>query len=117
MSLNSYINSEWLVSGGLQPGHLTQTPAEKIIVITVDGRTLTGSLVSCDQVTNLVLVDTTERTIRSVDEEEASREERHGLYLIRGDNVVCVGLVEEELDASIDWTRVRGEVIRSTKNI
>lgn len=85
--------------------------------MTVDGRTLTGNLASCDQVTNLVLVDTVERTIRSVDDDEASSEERHGLYLIRGDNVVCVGLVDEELDASIDWTKVRGEVIRSTKNV
>lgn len=36
--------------------------------------------------------------------------------MIRGDHVVCIGLVDEELDKSIDWTKVRGEVIRSTKN-
>jgi U6 snRNA-associated Sm-like protein LSm8 len=28
-----------------------------------------------------------------------------------------LGLVEEELDASIDWTKVRGEVIGSTKHV
>ena len=35
--------------------------AEKVLIITVDGRTLTGTLISCDQVTNLVLKDTVER--------------------------------------------------------
>jgi U6 snRNA-associated Sm-like protein LSm8 len=90
---------------------------EKILVITVDGRTLTGTLLSCDQVTNLVLQGTTERIIRSQDDGEASSEVPHGLYLIRGDNVVACGLVDEELDASIDWTKVRGEVIGSTKHL
>ncbi|KAG9968869.1 hypothetical protein KCU78_g24124, partial [Aureobasidium melanogenum] len=42
MSLNQYMN-------------------KKILIITVDGRTLIGTLVSCDQVTNLVLKDTVER--------------------------------------------------------
>lgn len=86
-------------------------------MITVDGRTLTGSLLSCDQVTNLVLSDTIERIIRPSDDPEPSSEASHGLYLIRGDNVVLVGLVEEELDASIDWTKVRGDVIGSTKHV
>lgn len=37
--------------------------------------------------------------------------------MVRGDNVVVVGLVDEELDKSIDWTKVRGEVVRDTKNV
>ncbi|KAK5675477.1 snRNP Sm protein [Elasticomyces elasticus] len=97
MSLNSYLN-------------------KKVCIITVDGRTLTGNLVSCDQVTNLVLKDTIERIIRPADDHEPSMEQPHGLYLVRGDNVVICGLVNEELDASIDWTKVRGEVIGSTKH-
>jgi len=90
---------------------------EKVLVITVDGRTLTGTLISCDQVTNLVLKDTIERVIRPQDDEEPSTEQPHGLYLVRGDNVVICGLVNEELDASIDWTKVRGEVVGSTKHV
>lgn len=78
---------------------------------------MTGTLLSCDQVTNLVLSNTIERIIRSQDDDEASSEVEHGLYLIRGDNVVCVGLVDEELDKSINWTKVRGEIIGSTKHI
>jgi len=83
----------------------------------VDGRTLVGTLIACDQVTNLVLKDTIERIIRPQDDEEQSMETPHGLYMIRGDNVVIAGEVDEAMDASIDWTKVRGEVIGSTKHV
>ena len=90
---------------------------EKILVITVDGRTLVGTLVSCDQVTNMVLQGTVERIIRPAEDDEPSTEQPHGLYMIRGDNVVVAGLVDEEMDASIDWNKVRGEVIGTTKHV
>lgn len=90
---------------------------EKICIITVDSRTLVGTLLSCDQMTNLVLADTWERIIRPADDPEPSSEVQHGLYLIRGDNVALCGLVDEELDASIDWSKVRGEVIGTTKHV
>ena len=83
----------------------------------MDGRTLTGTLISCDQVTNLVLKETVERVIRPSDDPEPSSETSHGLYMIRGDNLVVCGLVDEEMDASIDWTKVRGDVIGSTKHV
>jgi U6 snRNA-associated Sm-like protein LSm8 len=38
------------------------------------------------------------------------------LYLIRGDNVALVGLVDEELDESINWEEVRGAVIGGVKH-
>ncbi|EON61060.1 hypothetical protein W97_00271 [Coniosporium apollinis CBS 100218] len=98
MSLNHYLN-------------------KKVLVITADGRTLTGNLLSCDQLTNIVLSDTIERVIRPVDDPEPSSEASHGLYLIRGDNVVCCGLVDEELDASINWREVRGDVLGGTKHV
>jgi len=98
MSLSGYVNKQ-------------------ILVLTADGRTLTGKLVSCDQLTNLVLADTIERVIRPASDPEPSSEAAHGLYLIRGDNVVVCGLVDEEIDASIDWSQVRGEVIGGTKHI
>lgn len=85
-------------------------------MITIDGRILVGELVSFDQLTNLVLRGTVERIIRPAEDEEASSEAPHGLYVVRGDNVVVCGLVDEELDSSIDWTKVRGEAIRSTRH-
>ncbi|KZF22259.1 Sm-like ribonucleo protein [Xylona heveae TC161] len=90
---------------------------KKICVITTDGRTLTGLLLSCDQLTNLVLNETIERVIRPADDEEPSSEVEHGLYLIRGENVAICGLVDEEIDNSINWEQVRGNVIGGVKHI
>ena len=132
MSLHSYLDSKPTLPF---PNHSTQTfksallptkqlptnppplYTEKVLILTVDGRTLTGTLLSCDQVTNLVLKDTIERIIRPADDEEPSMEQPHGLYVVRGDNVVVCGLVNEEVDGSIDWTKVRGEVVGSTKHV
>jgi len=97
MSLQAYIN-------------------KKVLVLTSDSRTLVGTLMSCDQMTNLVLTQTQERIIRPHDDPEPSSEVAHGLYLVRGDNVVIVGLVDEELDESINWTEVRGNVIGGLKH-
>jgi U6 snRNA-associated Sm-like protein LSm8 len=88
-----------------------------VCIITTEGRTLVGNLISYDNTTNLVLSETIERIIRPVEDPEPSSQVEHGLYLIRGDNVVVCGLVDEELDASINWTKVRGEVIGGTKHI
>ncbi|KAK2880077.1 hypothetical protein FQN49_000591 [Arthroderma sp. PD_2] len=89
---------------------------EKILVLTVDGRTLIGTLLSTDQLTNIVLSQTVERIIRTPDDPEPSSEVEHGLYLIRGDNVVICGEVDEEVDEKIDWSKVKGEVVKNTKN-
>ncbi|KAJ5727838.1 small nuclear ribonucleoprotein LSM8 [Penicillium malachiteum] len=97
MSLQSYIN-------------------KKVLILTVDGRTLIGNLISTDQLTNLVLTDTVERIIRTPEDDEPSSEIEHGLYLIRGDNVVLCGGVDENIDGEIDWSKVKGEVIKDTKN-
>lgn len=94
--------------------NLDQT--EKVLILTVDGRTLIGDLLSTDQTTNLVLANTVERIIRTPDDDEPSTEIEHGLYLIRGDNVVICGEIDEKLDGDIDWSKVKGEVIRDTKN-
>ncbi|MCJ1431363.1 hypothetical protein MMC27_000714 [Xylographa pallens] len=89
---------------------------KKVLILTADGRTLIGMLLSCDQLTNLVLGATVERVIRPPDDEEPSVEVSHGLYVIRGENVAVCGLVDEELDASIDWEKVRGSVIGGVRH-
>ncbi|KAF2182477.1 Sm-like ribonucleoprotein [Zopfia rhizophila CBS 207.26] len=97
MALNAYIN-------------------KKVCVITTDGRTLVGTLISCDQTTNLVLQNCVERIIRPPDDPEPSEEAPLGVYIIRGDTVAVCGKVDEALDASIDWSKVRGEAIGGTKH-
>ncbi|KAK5658706.1 hypothetical protein OQA88_1515 [Cercophora sp. LCS_1] len=97
MSLNNYMN-------------------KKVCIITTDGRTLVGTLVASDNTTNLVLSGTTERVIKTVEEGEPSEEVPHGLYVVRGENVCVVGLVDEALDASINWTEVKGVPIGTTKH-
>ncbi|PSS20067.1 hypothetical protein M430DRAFT_34465 [Amorphotheca resinae ATCC 22711] len=89
---------------------------KKVLVVTSDSRTLVGMLLSCDQMTNLVLSQTIERIIRPPDDPEPSSEVAHGLYLIRGDNVAVVGLVDEEVDDSIDWLKVKGAIIGGVKH-
>ncbi|KAI9677006.1 MAG: hypothetical protein M1817_006845 [Caeruleum heppii] len=87
-----------------------------ISILTSDGRTLLGTLSSYDQQTNLVLQNTVERIIRPPRDDEDSHSVEHGLYLVRGDNVAVVGGVDEELDGSIEWGKVRGEVVGGVKH-
>ncbi|OJD13506.1 hypothetical protein AJ78_06053 [Emergomyces pasteurianus Ep9510] len=89
----------------------------KVLILTVDGRTLIGTLLSTDQLTNLVLSQTVERIIRTPDDPEPSSQVEHGLYLIRGDNVVICGEVDEEIDGGIDWAKVKGQMVKGTKNV
>lgn len=121
MSLNPYINSKSnFITSSIQnsaPSVVTNhCRTEKVLILTVDGRTLVGTLLSTDQLTNLALLNTVERIIRTPDDPEPSSQIEHGLYLIRGDNVVVCGEVDEGIDNDIDWTKVRGEVVRGTKN-
>ena len=113
---------------------------ERILIVTADSRILVGSLQAADNQTNLVrtqlasssspcrpsdrkltskqvLKDAVERIIREPDDHEASAEIPLGLYLVRGDNVCTVGLVDEKLDDSITWTEVKGSPIGGVKHI
>ncbi|CAH0049663.1 unnamed protein product [Clonostachys solani] len=90
---------------------------KKVLVVTADSRILVGTLTAADQSTNLVLSNATERIIREPDDDEPSAEIPLGLYLVRGDNVCSVGLVDEKLDESINWTQVKGSVIGGIKHV
>lgn len=99
-----------------RPPILTLSPSEKVCIITTDGRTLVGTLAAYDNTTNLVLQNTIERIIRTPDDAEPSAQVPLGLYLIRGENVCTIGLVDEALDDSINWAEVKGAVIGTTKH-
>lgn len=77
---------------------------------------MVGILECHDHVTNIVLSQTVERIVRGHEDEEASAEVVHGAYILHGSQVVLVGLVDEELDKSIDWTKVKGNLIGTTKH-
>ena len=63
-----------------------------------------------------VLNNAVERIIRTPDDPEPSAQVPLGLYLVRGDNVCSIGLVDEALDDSINWTEVKGSAIGGTKH-
>jgi U6 snRNA-associated Sm-like protein LSm1 len=67
-----------------------------MLVVLRDGRKLHGVLRSYDQFANLVLEDTVERIYHG----NAFAEHWHGLFLIRGENVVLLG--EIDLDQEDD---------------
>lgn len=118
MSLQPYVDSQRYPSKSIL-GLLTKeyhNSIGKVLVVTADGRTLTGTLLSCDQLTNLVLQNTIERVIRPHDDPEDSEEVPHGLYLIRGENVAICGLLDEQTDSAIDWAKVKGSVIGGVKH-
>ena len=71
---------------------------EFIFVLTCDGRTIVGQLMGHDQVQNLILGTAVER-IYSNGEDEAE-EVPLGLYVIRGDNVVLVGELDDESEST-----------------
>ncbi|KAI1434661.1 like-Sm domain-containing protein [Xylaria sp. CBS 124048] len=89
---------------------------KKVLVLTADSRTLVGTLLSSDQQTNLVLGGAIERIIRTPEDPEPSTTVPLGLYIVRGDNVCIVGLVDEELDNSINWDNVKGSAIGGIKH-
>ncbi|KAI3542700.1 LSM domain-containing protein [Colletotrichum abscissum] len=118
---------------------------KKVLIVTSDSRILVGTLEAADQSTNLViplplppsqpslesselhpanthlapqvLSSAQERVIQTPESGEPSVEVPLGLYLVRGDNVCTIGLVDEALDESIDWTQVKGSAIGGTKHV
>lgn len=64
-----------------------------------------------------VLSNALERVIRTPDDLEPSAEVPLGLYIVRGDNVCTVGLVDEQLDDSINWQEVKGSTLGGIKHI
>ncbi|CAG8756579.1 45186_t:CDS:2, partial [Gigaspora margarita] len=65
----------------------------KLLVVLRDGRKLIGVLRSFDQFANLVLQDTIERIYVG----DAYGDIPRGIFIIRGENVVLLGEIEDEL--------------------
>lgn len=69
---------------------------KKLMVVLRDGRTLIGYLRSIDQFANLLLQDTIERIHVGDKYGDIPR----GIFLIRGENMVLVGEIDEEKEAN-----------------
>lgn len=74
-----------------------------------------GLLEAADHQTNLVISHCQQRVLVPQDMGEGSQQDLGTLFL-RGDDVAVVGEMNEELDSSINWSKVAGPVeIGSTR--
>jgi len=78
---------------------------EKLLVVLRDGRRLQGVLRSYDQFANLVLEDTVERIYHG----SAFGQTHHGVFIIRGENVVLVGQVDLDAEDELPLQEVTVE--------
>ncbi|KAL4070974.1 Sm-like ribonucleoprotein [Scleroderma citrinum] len=83
-------------------GALVDCVDRKMLVVLRDGRKLHGVLRSYDQFANLVLEDTIERIYHG----NAFAEHWHGLFLIRGENVVLLGEIDLDQEDDIPLRQV-----------
>ncbi|CAF2414624.1 unnamed protein product [Rotaria sp. Silwood2] len=81
-------------------------------VVTADGRIIIGTLRGFDQAINIILEESHERVFSSTDGVE---QVLLGLYIIRGDNVALIGEIDDELDKTIDFSRIRADPLPVAK--
>ncbi|KAI8322666.1 LSM8-like protein, U6 small nuclear RNA associated [Martensiomyces pterosporus] len=86
---------------------------QKVTVIMNDGRLVVGMLRGLDQTTNIIMQECQERVFS---EDEGVEVVDLGLYLIRGDNIAVIGLVDEEADNALDLGSLRGEPLQPVKH-
>ncbi|KAK9474476.1 uncharacterized protein V1510DRAFT_294084 [Dipodascopsis tothii] len=82
---------------------LNQYIGKPVTVITSDGRLFIGVLQGFDQTTNLILESAKERVVAP---DRPTETVELGLYLLRGENIVLCGLIDDEIESEIDWTKV-----------
>lgn len=86
---------------------------KRVLVITQDGRTITGELKGFDQTTNIILSDSIERVYSS---DEPMEEVPLGLYIVRGDHISVIGEFDTEADSKIDWASIRAEPLDEVRH-
>ncbi|XP_063222202.1 U6 snRNA-associated Sm-like protein LSm1 [Bacillus rossius redtenbacheri] len=80
---------------------------KKLMVLLRDGRTLIGYLRSVDQFANLVL----HRTIERIHVGNEFGDIQRGVFIVRGENVVLLGEIDDERDAGSRLVEVSVEDI------
>ena len=87
-------------------GHFVQ-------VISIEGRIFIGELNSYDQLMNIVLKNCIER-IFSID--KGVREEKMGLYMIRGDNVAIISEYNINKEKLTDYSNIKSNKLKEFLN-
>ncbi|XP_017779605.1 PREDICTED: U6 snRNA-associated Sm-like protein LSm1 [Nicrophorus vespilloides] len=82
--------------------HLLDELDKKLMVLLRDGRTLIGYLRSVDQFANLVL----HRTIERIHVGKEYGDIPRGVFIVRGENVVLLGEIDEQKEAGLPLTEV-----------
>ncbi|RWS30201.1 N-alpha-acetyltransferase 38: NatC auxiliary subunit-like protein [Leptotrombidium deliense] len=77
-----------------------------VSVITADGRNIVGTFKGFDQTINVILDDSHER-VYSLN--SGVEQVMLGLYIIRGDNIAVIGMVDEEIDSKLDFSNIKAE--------
>ncbi|KAI0087364.1 hypothetical protein BDY19DRAFT_893323 [Irpex rosettiformis] len=78
----------------------------RVLLILQDGRAIVGIMAGYDQKSNVVLSDSKER-VYSMD--EGVEEIPLGLYLVKGDQIVLIGELDENADQAVDLSSIRAE--------
>ncbi|KAJ2862639.1 hypothetical protein GGH94_004156 [Coemansia aciculifera] len=86
----------------------------KVSVVMNDGRLVVGILRGLDQTTNIIMQSCQERIFS---EDEAVEVVDLGLYMIRGDNIAIIGLVDEVVDAALDLDSYSTQPPRSVRGM
>ncbi|XP_063229536.1 U6 snRNA-associated Sm-like protein LSm8 [Bacillus rossius redtenbacheri] len=79
-----------------------------VSIITADGRNFVGTLKGFDQTINLILDESHERVYSST---QGVEQVVLGLHIIRGDNVVVIGELDDNIDSRLDLGSIRAEPI------
>ncbi|TFK46879.1 Sm-like ribonucleo protein [Heliocybe sulcata] len=79
-----------------------------VLLILQDGRAIVGTMAGFDQKSNVVLSDSKERVYSA---DEGVEEIPLGLYLVKGDQIILIGELDEETDRSVDLSTIRADPI------
>ncbi|EST05038.1 Ribonucleoprotein LSM domain protein [Kalmanozyma brasiliensis GHG001] len=93
---------------------LQQYVDQQVLVITQDGRVIVGTLRGSDAVGSIILASSIERIFSA---DEGVEEVPLGLYILRGDSICVVGLVDKVKDREVDWEKIMAEPIAETRHV
>mmetsp|Transcript_48 Transcript_48/g.117 ORF Transcript_48/g.117 Transcript_48/m.117 type:complete len:96 (+) Transcript_48:53-340(+) len=82
---------------------------QTVQIATNDGRIIVGMLKGFDQLTNVILDECHERVYSST---QGVDQVVLGLYIVRGDNIAIIGLIDEQKDSKINLSQLRAEPLK-----